>query len=360
MTNTRSKSTLQNIALTVIVSVITIRVYIESGTVPEARNLQQDQSLRNTGNTQRTQKHRDESLFFQNTANVDDPMKVSHQGERQEIPFFWVIPKSGTSTMRSIMTKCLNARMASSSGLVSTNEDIKQLEMVDLGKRGKFLNIDFSHPDGIKRAGELNVASSGLLDVAATSHVHPGANAFTSTNPARIFTIMRHPVTRMISAYHYSKIAHWESTYDEGLKELTVAEYTSNPKYSVDNWMTRMLADVHGSELDDDDFEFAKRVLREKVFVLMLDDIEEGVNRLLTYLDWHGLVENGENPEGERCIDAFVRRTPANQNKHDPVEAGSIEWQMFERVNQYDLMLYWYAMDLYEGEQKLMVEGMRS
>jgi len=302
-------------------------------------------------------KGRDQSNLFKNSVSVSDPIKVSPQGERQDIPFFWVIPKSGTSSMRSIMTKCVNARMASTSGLVKPNEDVQRLEIMDLGKKGKFLNIDFSHPDGIKRAGELNLASSGLIDVAATSHVHPGVEVFTRNNPARMFSIFRHPVTRMISAFHYSKVAHWETTYREDMKELTVAEYTRNPKYSVDNWMTRMLADVHGEELDDDDLEYAKQVLRERVFVLLLDDIAEGVDRLLTYLDWHGLVE--ENPQGTKCIDAFVRRTPANQNKHEPVEAGSAEWQMFENVNRYDLQLYWYAQDLYHGEQKAMMNNMR-
>merc|ERR1711935_967896 len=117
-----------------------------------------------------------------------------------------------------------------------------------------------------------------------------------------------------------------------------------------------MLADVHGNDLDDGDLAYAKRVLRERFFVLLLDDIAEGVDRLLTYLDWHGFVENGDNL---KCIDAFVRKTPSNQNKHDPVEAGSVEWQVFENSNRYDLQLYWYAQDLYNGEQKVMIENIK-
>ena len=75
-----------------------------------------------------------------------------------------MIPKSGTSTMRDIITRCLDLRMVVANDLFDHRN--KRLEVVDLGyKMGRYVNVDFS-VKGMKNAKRLNLASSGLVDVA--------------------------------------------------------------------------------------------------------------------------------------------------------------------------------------------------
>ena len=115
-----------------------------------------------------------------------------------------MIPKSGTSTMRDIITRCLDFRMVVANDLFDHRN--KRLEVIDLGyKMGRYVNVDFS-VKGMENAKRLNLASSGLVEVAIASHIHEGSGVFTETNQLRFFTVFRHPILRSISAYHYSKV----------------------------------------------------------------------------------------------------------------------------------------------------------
>ena len=62
----------------------------------------------------------EDSKIFENSQNIvqGPKRKGKAPGIKHSIPFFWVIPKSGSSTIKTIMTKCLNLRMASSTGLI--------------------------------------------------------------------------------------------------------------------------------------------------------------------------------------------------------------------------------------------------
>lgn len=280
----------------------------------------------------------------------------------KDIPFFWVIPKSGTSSVKSVLTKCLDLRVASSHGAIDYEKDNDELRVIDLKeidtdipRNGKFLNVNFGYLSGIQKAKELKMAESGLADAAVTSYFHQSSEVFSEENPARMFAIFRHPIHRLISDYYYQKIAVWEMTHDETTQtNITLLEYAH--QHSDNNWMVRMLANVQTEFVTPDDLHFAKSVLKKKCLILMMDQFEESLDRLITYMGWsddnpsHLDETSGKN----KCYDAFANRTPANTNEHPDIEPSSKEWEALRERNEYDINLYHHAISLFQ-EQKEMI-----
>lgn len=91
---------------------------------------------------------------------------------------------------------------------------------------------------------------------------------------------------------------------------------------------------------------------------MLLDDLHESVDRVFTYLNWS---RPEKNAEGKECMERFLstKSSAANSVRHDGIIGGSKEWQMLESINEYDMMLYWYAKELYHGEQKKMIDEMK-
>lgn len=279
----------------------------------------------------------------------------------KDIPFFWVIPKSGTSSVKGILTKCLDLRVASSHGAIDYEKDNEELRVINLKdldseipRDGRFLNINFGYLPGIQKAKELKMAESGLVDAAVTSYIHQSSDVFSEEYPARMFAMFRHPIERLVSDYYYQKIAVWEKTHDESTQtNITLMEYAQRHS---DNWMVRMLANIQGKDVIPDDLHFAKSILKRKCLILLMDQFEESLDHLLTYMDWKdgSLSHLDEGTGKNKCYDAFLFRTPANKNEHPGIETGSEEWQLLRKRNEYDIILYHYAKSLFIEQKKLI------
>jgi len=278
----------------------------------------------------------------------------------QDTPFFWVIPKSGTSTIKTIMAKCLNLRKAISTGQIEY-DSYNELQLVDSDNGGQFVNVDFGYLSGIKKAKQWKMAESGLVDVVATSYIHEATTeVFSPARQARIFTIIRHPIERLISGFYYQKVAVWEKTFDASRDtNITLLEYATNSKNHVDNWMTRMLSNRHNGPVQDVDYEYAQKVLKEKVLILLLEDIDEGMVRLFAFMNWaNRLEQTSTGSSGEECIDTYLNSKRANAHHDDRkhIDMESEEWRALEAISSYDLHLYEYAKSLYDGEQKALYD----
>jgi len=315
-----------------------------------------------------------DTKFFENSRDVkDQPITMGRYND--DIPFFWAIPKSGTSTIKGILIQCLNLRMASSSSEIDY-DSYDQIQVVNGGsgdgnsRGGHFVNVNFGYLPGIQKAQEWKMAESGLVDVAVTSYIHEGVTqVFDPKHPARIFTILRHPILRMISDFYYQKVATWEKTFD-GSRDanLTLLEYASDSQYHVDNWVTRQLSNRHNGPVRGQDFVLAQRVLKEKMLILWLDEIDESIARLVAFMAWESRLQpprsNSEQKEGlgsNACLDSYLHSNPANAH-HDnrsKITVNSTEWQMLKDINQYDLNLYWYGKELFDGEQRELYNNLK-
>lgn len=103
--------------------------------------------------------------------------------------------------------------------------------MVDKGGV-KYVNVDTTHPAGLRHARENGLAQSGLADI-VSSHLFTGSlQLFTNEVKGKAFTIFRHPIERAVSMFYYlgSEQAKHEKTYDPALKTMTIEEFSKSNK----------------------------------------------------------------------------------------------------------------------------------
>merc|ERR1712060_801869 len=90
-------------------------------------------------------------------------------------PVLWHIPKTGGTTVQSIVARCLGLVTASGSGSILEEEEAKKAGLsyagpealkVILSGNKRFVNVDVATVEGIMRAEKFDPIGSGLVDVA--------------------------------------------------------------------------------------------------------------------------------------------------------------------------------------------------
>jgi hypothetical protein len=213
------------------------------------------------------------------------------------VPMVWHIPKSAGTFLKRYLA-CLNVTIACELGKhiydqnhgppIAENHQ-PSLDELPLSGFGYYVNVDVSTKTGIKEAHDLGFATklrsqkeasiaglaSATVDLAiVTTFVHTAAQwlfedpltnlpdgSINTTEIPRgvLLTVMRDPIARQASLFHYLQYAKHEPTYHPEWKNLTIMEWEGGE----DNWMARVLSGVLESEkpmrkLTDEDFHKAK------------------------------------------------------------------------------------------------------
>ena len=136
-----------------------------------------------------------------------------------------------------------------------------------------------------------------------------------------------------------------------------------------DNWITRTLADVAvAMEVRDEHVDKAAQVLRDKFLVCLVEEMEESWFRIRNAFGWDGsggareCADNGiwrnyveghdyDNPyhDGDGGDDDYHK---GNQRRRE-VLPGSLEWNILEKINRYDLVLYERAKRIFREQDAL-------
>jgi hypothetical protein len=276
-----------------------------------------------------------------NIADLGEPYDKT-----KDTPFFFMIPKSGTTTLGSYMTNCVT------DDLVTANEVGKfylsdTLQVVEHTNLNKYLNIDVTKRDGLDHGYELGLAESALADVIITGFPVQVASIFNSHNKARMFTLMRHPLQRIMSEFYYVQIADWEPiSYKPFLKNWTLEQYVKSD-YTSDNFMTRQLVGKSSKnlELTMEDAENAKNILTEKCLVGLTKDYKETLLRFKQYFGWH---------HDQQCFeDLFAKGGKKNSNKHPILKQGSRDYDALMKHDKFDMLLWNHAIKLFEEQAKM-------
>jgi len=216
--------------------------------------------------------------------------------------------------------------------------------------------VDTSTEDGLIKAANMNLIPSGLADMIFTPLLHESAQLFNYQSiiqPRRgqIFCVMRHPLERAVSLYHYLQKAIWEPTYDVRIKNINSVEDYAISEFAENNWMTRFLVGKMIGMLERIDVDIAKEILRRKVLIGLVVDVEGSVTRFNKYFGY----DNNSPPSKELqdCMDTFLK-SGSNKNVHTLIEEGGIAWRILRANNLFDLELYEYALQLYEEQGKLI------
>lgn len=265
----------------------------------------------------------------------------------KDTAYFFMIPKSGTTTLGTYMTKCLDLVTANRVGKMYANE---KLEIVE--HRGhKFVNVDVTTHEGLEHVAEVDLASAASADVIVSGMINHLATLFTPQNKLRMFTIMRPPMDRVVSEFYYIQTAEWETLqYRPWLKEWSLEQYITSDIH-VDNWMVRTLVGKGSTkvELTVQDLTNAKEILARKCLIGLTNQYTESVTRFKQYFGW---------TDDETCFEETVSPsgTIQNANRHPTIEKGSKDYELLKEVEKWDIWLYTYATELFEEQRRLFAD----
>jgi hypothetical protein len=272
-----------------------------------------------------------------------------------DVPLFFHMPRSGGSTVKDIMGMCLGLVEATDVGARSpkhvkkVKEDVV-LRVVHSDDGASFVNVDTSTAKGIHRAKRMGLVESQLADVIVSQHLHPVATLFNADQPGRMFAMMRHPIERAVSMFHYLGVANWEPTYDPSLAYVSIEMYARSQR-AEHNWAVRFLSNELVRNVNERHLQMAKEVLRQKCLIGLLDDKAESFMRFSQYFGWHPKTKDQTD-----CRDRLLNWGWSNKHAHPEVEEGSIVWELLYKKNSLDMELYEYAKELFQ-EQAAMFQS---
>lgn len=286
-------------------------------------------------------------------ANLVDIQQLPYD-YRNEIPFFWQIPNSG-SIMQSVMTACTHLVLASNSGDASNSEP-ETLSKVNV-QGHEYVNVNLGHATGISHASDLGLSASGLADVLVSPHLHYASKLlFDDKHKGRAFTILRHPIERALSTYH---VLQSHSTNEE-LKNMSIEDYV-NSQYVETNWLTRFLVNRRqDGVIGYEQVALAKEVLRRKFLIGLYDHFEESIYRVEAFYGWEITAPPGRAGAAKLCHENMIKNA-RDRDKVDydfmnsRIQYGDENYKILKEKNRYDLEVYWYAVELFK-EQGLFLQ----
>ena len=188
---------------------------------------------------------------------------------------------------------------------------------------------------------------------------------------AKAFTMLRHPVERMVSDYYYIQNSDWEAGYDPDLaNKMSLVEFGTMEHRNV---LTRVLLYnqtlLHGDD-NDGRLQLAKELLREYYLVGLTDQMTESLRRFDAYFgidvemlketetkeryatckDQYWEKNNGDDTEEQQQQQQQQRELKSNSNEHPHLDPSSEEWRAIADANRHDIELYEYAEKLFREQ----------
>mmetsp|Transcript_7684 Transcript_7684/g.11744 ORF Transcript_7684/g.11744 Transcript_7684/m.11744 type:complete len:477 (-) Transcript_7684:167-1597(-) len=266
----------------------------------------------------------------------DRPLEV------MDTPIYWHIPRSGGTTMKLVMSMCMGRVVACEQG--AGHQLDEQLEIINKAF-GNFANVDTSTPLGLNRAAELGLVPSRIVDVVLTPHIREAAKLFDENHKGRLFTMLRNPVDRVVSLYHFLRMPGQEASIGFNINAMSLEEFAADVS---ENWMVRTLTNTVTGSLDENHLKIAKEILRRKFLIGLLDEKTESLRRIQAYFGW-----KLPSRVSQTCKNNMFYFEPQSKNIHDVLERDSEVYETLRRHNQFDMDLYEYAVELF-NEQKAM------
>ena len=270
-----------------------------------------------------------------------EPWNIPYKPSRG-IPLYWHIPNSGSLTIDEVLSHCVHLVQATDDIFVVKNhENEEALDTFTHHDGAKYVNVNLGTPDGIKRAKQLRLVSSGKADVIRTSYIYDAATLFeSSSRRGKCFTLLRDPVERAITVYN---ILH--ESGDPTFKSMSLEEYARS-KYCEENYMVRHLAKEMEKPLDWHHMELAKEVLGRKCIVGFSDQFHESLRRIEKYFGWD--IRN--DPESRIKCEQNIFKSTKDAGLVQIEGVSDKVRELFQAKNVYDIELYNFAKDLFKKQ----------
>ena len=244
---------------------------------------------------------------------------------KDEIPLFWIVPKSGGGSIRAALSTCYELTIAGAFGVRDDSAGNK-LKIIDNGNF-KYVNVETFTPSGLARAKELNLVGSKMAHVIATPLFLESLKLFDDSHHARAFTLLRHPIERAASMFEKLKKENPELSKDMTLENFARSKYVEN------NYLVRYLSGSIEGDINTEHLAIAKAVL-QKFLIGFSDDMGEAMFRIEKYFGFKG---------GSKCRDHLTKTRIGKPR----VKPGTEAWGLLQHQNALDLELYSYAQELF-------------
>jgi hypothetical protein len=212
--------------------------------------------------------------------------------------------------------------------------------------RDNILNMDTNSPEGLSFSYANQIVNSGKVDVIVSNYFLSGAALFTDLHHGRAFVILRHPVYLALSLFHYRKRATWERSYRKEWNLITFHEYVESSDY-IDNWMVRQLTGtMPWEELTEANFERAMKVMTRKIFIGVLEELNETMRQLRAHFGWTEKIPG--------CAHNYINSKPTNANDHPQLQGGrgGKTWRVVIEKERWDMSLYYYGLEMFAEQRK--------
>lgn len=152
-------------------------------------------------------------------------------------PQLWNIPKGGTAAVNDILAGCLQLSVANHVGAEFDNSNDKSLHLFE--KYGaKFVNVDMFTIEGIARAKQLHLTSSGLVEAIVVNHIHEACELFSPTHRGAFFTVLRDPIERALVIIRDKIEDKTAATYNPAFANMTIEAFAKNGLLNA-NWYVK-------------------------------------------------------------------------------------------------------------------------
>jgi len=286
--------------------------------------------------------------FEKNVGTLADPLKET------DTPVYWHIPKASGSSMKAYYA-CMDLVLATQSGITQNHDQDEKLlvwkRSIEDGLPAKYVNVDATTEEGIARAKTLGLAKSGLADVIFTPIPAVATDMFDPKHHARFFALFRHPIERAVSIFYYHQVAtheRGEGVYQPELADMTIQEWLGDNRRSGEakNFLMKSILSKKSRDLIEDDLETAKEIIRTKFLVGLVSKMEESVERFDKYFGWY------DHEKRPVCQEEAIQ-SGFNKNPHATIEKGSETWNALAEVNDYDMQIYDFILQLFQKQGEL-------
>ena len=188
-------------------------------------------------------------------------------------------------------------------------------------------------------------SDSKSTHIVITKLLHDTAPILGKSKRGRVFALFQHPVGRIISQYRVHK------TIDKQIAGMSLLEYAWSD-HLPDNWMVRLLTNELFEPVTMNHLDVAKEVLRRKVIVGTLENLDESLVRFEKYYGWWKGIQL--DPGQQLCQLNYLKELVAVNDYNDaPTDA----LRVLTSLNWADVQLYRHVELLFQEQATVLISG---
>jgi hypothetical protein len=268
------------------------------------------------------------TLFYPLTLYAD--VVLDQPVDPSDVPFFWHPHVSDEIAVKAVLTQCYGAEIV----------ELNSIHDIEMARNNNLIPTLVTKG----RIGQEAIVQDGLYGgqrhhplIIASPHIRAAAELFSQDNFGRTFAFYRHPIDYDI---------HPE------LRPTLPLEALSN------NFLTRLLSNVHTGALGYKELGMAKQIIRQTTIAGTRDLMSESLFRFGKYHGWVPVGGQGTKESiidddniAQTCINDAIKDIPGElYADHD-----SPEWHTFYNANKLDCELYEIARSTWRAQIQTII-----